>query len=91
MNRSAITANKNQFFSTYHMLKKIVEVCPDDVWAKYFHKIPFWYQVYHCAFFIDYWFRDEYETFFSPLTNVGNGILRSLSLSESDWWSYNES
>jgi|GEM_PF-913039 hypothetical protein len=51
---------KNQFDSSYQMLETLVEVCPDDIWYDRFNGIPFWYQVYHTAYFVDYWFRDHY-------------------------------
>ncbi len=58
--RSAAEAARNQFDSSYKMLTTLVEVCPDDVWYEFFNEVPFWYQVYHVVYFIDYWFRDDY-------------------------------
>lgn len=52
-------AAQNQFFSSYQMLETLVHVCPDEVWTGVFHEVPFWYQVYHTAYFVDYWFRAE--------------------------------
>lgn len=74
MNNRAIEANKNQFLSTYHMLRKMVEVCPDDVWAERFHDVPFWYQIYHCVFFVDFWFREDYTIEFVPLMKFPDNI-----------------
>lgn len=166
--RQAVESLRGQFASTLKMLKTFVEVCPKDVWEScYFNfSYPVWYQVFHASFFIDFWFRDEYdgseyrsmvfderippefehevdpslvvvredmlaflhklqtktERFFDNLHddmlgelivkgaenytyadvvlgqirhvmyNIGylNGILRSLDLPESDWYSYNE-
>ncbi|MBE5960983.1 MAG: DinB family protein [Lachnospiraceae bacterium] len=70
----AIKAERNQFMSTYHMLKKMVDVCPDEVWKEYYYGVPFWYQVYHCVYFMDFWFRKEYKTEFIPLSDIGQGI-----------------
>lgn len=61
LQRTVTEAARNQFDSCYRMLKALVEVCPDDIWYSYFHETPFWYQVYHVAYFIDYWFRDDYK------------------------------
>jgi hypothetical protein len=59
--RTAAEAARNQFGSCYKMLITLVEVCPDDVWYEFFNGVPFWYQVYHTVYFIDYWFRDDYK------------------------------
>ena len=166
--RRTVEAARGQFDSTLKMLKTFVEVCPQEVWEGYFFgfEYPVWYQVFHSAFFIDFWLRDAYDgseyrcmefdksippefehevdpalmvsradmlefmdrlqvktrRFFDHLHdgmlgesivqdaenytyqdvvtgqirhvmyNVGylNGILRSLNLPESDWYSYNE-
>ncbi|OPJ60391.1 DinB family protein [Clostridium oryzae] len=58
--RSTETA-RNQFDSCYVMLEKLVNICPDEIWYEYFNEVPFWYQVYHVTYFIDYWFRDTYD------------------------------
>lgn len=58
--RAAAEAARNQFDSCYKMLTTLAEVCPDGVWYENFNGVPFWYQVYHVVFFIDYWFRDDY-------------------------------
>jgi hypothetical protein len=61
--RRAVYAAERQFDSTLHMLKVLAEVCPNDVWGMCFYDFPypFWYQMYHMAFFIDFWFRDAYD------------------------------
>ncbi len=43
------------------MLKTLVDVCDDDVWCTVYHGHPFWYHVYHVAYFIDYWLREDYD------------------------------
>ena len=56
---SLIPILRDQFFSCYQMLETLVEVCPDDVWIGRYNDIPFWYQVYHTVYFVDYWFRAD--------------------------------
>jgi len=51
----------DQFFSSYQMLETLVEVCPDDVWYGVYNEVPFWYQVYHTVYFVDYWFRTDQD------------------------------
>ena len=54
-----ITSAKGQLFSCYQMLEKLVDVCPNKIWQGVFNEVPFWYQVYHTAYFVDYWFRED--------------------------------
>ncbi len=49
---------QNQFYSSCQMLETLVDVCPDEVWYGVYNEVPFWYQVYHVVYFVDYWFRE---------------------------------
>ncbi len=51
----------NQLGSSMQMLKILVDVCEDDVWHTVYYGHPFWYHVYHVAYFIDYWLREYYS------------------------------
>ena len=68
--RVAAEASRNQFASSFHMLKTFVDLCPDEVWDARFYgfQYPVWYQAYHVAFYVDYWFREDY----------GGGEFRSM-------------
>jgi hypothetical protein len=57
---------RDQFFSCYQMLETLVELCPNDVWSGSFSGVPFWYQVYHTAYFVDYWLREDGEEAIFP-------------------------
>lgn len=70
----AINANKNQFMSSFKMLKDLITICPDHVWSRYFYEVPFWYQVYHTVYFVDYWMREDYGSEFIPLMGFGPAI-----------------
>jgi hypothetical protein len=59
-NSRLVYTAREQFFSSYQMLETLVDVCPDEVWYDVFGDVPFWYQVYHTVYFIDYWFREDY-------------------------------
>ena len=54
ISRALIPIAREQLFSCYQMLETLVEVCPDDVWHGVYNDIPFWYQVYHTVYFVDY-------------------------------------
>ncbi len=59
--RIVTEAARNQFDSCYAMLQTLVDVCPKAIWQEVFSGVPFWYQVYHVAYFVDYWFREVYN------------------------------
>lgn len=61
MQRSITEALRNQFNSTFHMARVLVKVCPEEVWAASFNEVPFWQQVFHYVYFIDFWMRERYD------------------------------
>lgn len=61
MQRLITEALRNQFNSTLQMARVLVEVCPEKVWANSYNEVPFWQQVFHCIYFIDFWMRDRYD------------------------------
>lgn len=61
MERRSTEALRNQFLSTFHMIKVLVDVCPDDIWMTRYHDVPFWHQVFHFVIFIEYWLREAYD------------------------------
>lgn len=91
-------AARNQFESTYKMLVTVVDVCPDDMWYEYFSGVPFWYQVYHSAYFVDYWLRDAFDgsefrsMIFDSLIppEFEHPVGRKLSISRKDMKEYLE-
>lgn len=42
MKRLATEALRNQFNSTLHMARVLVDVCPEEVWAASYNGVPFW-------------------------------------------------
>ena len=53
-----VTSARGQLFSCFQMLETLVSVCPDEIWQRVYGEVPFWYQVYHTAYFVDYWLRE---------------------------------
>jgi len=43
------------------MAQVLVDVCPAEVWAASFHEVPFWQQMFHYVYYIDFWMRDKYD------------------------------
>jgi hypothetical protein len=94
--RAIAEAARNQFDSSFYMLEKLVDVCPDTVWYAYFNDDPFWYHIYHVAYFIDYWIRKEYinENFRSMLFDESippefeHDVDRNITISRSDMKEY---
>jgi len=54
MQRLITEALRNQFDSTFHMVRALVKVCPKEVWGASFNGVPFWQQVFHYVYFIDF-------------------------------------
>lgn len=52
---------KRQFESSYKMLLEMIEVCPDDMWTKINGGFPFWQQIYHASYWLDFWLREAYD------------------------------
>lgn len=61
MNRLITDALRNQFDSTFHMARILVKVCPEKIWAASYNEVPFWQQVFHYVYFIDFWMREKYD------------------------------
>ena len=58
MQNPLVAVARDQLFSCYQMLETLVEVCPNKIWQSLYGEVPFWYQVYHTAYFVDYWLRE---------------------------------
>jgi hypothetical protein len=43
---------KHQYRSTLAMVGRLLEGCPDEIWAKEFAGVPFWREAYHALFWI---------------------------------------
>lgn len=61
MSRLITEALRNQFDSTFHMVDILVKVCPPEVWTESFNSVPFWQQVFHYVYYIDFWMREKYD------------------------------
>ncbi len=61
MTKTVTEALRNQFVSTFHMARALVEVCPESIWAESFNGVPFWQQVFHFVYFMDFWMRESFD------------------------------
>lgn len=52
---------RNQFDSTFHMARVLVKICPSEIWANTYNGVPFWQQVFHYVYYIDFWMRVKYD------------------------------
>jgi len=59
--RSITGALWGQFDSSMQMMERLIQGCPDDRWTELCGQVPFWHQVYHVVFFIDFWLRKDYR------------------------------
>ena len=53
----------NQFGASIDMLENAINACPDEHWAT---DTRFWYQAFHCLFFLDYYLTREPKNFAPP-------------------------
>jgi hypothetical protein len=52
-----------QFGAAIDMFENAVAACPDPLWND---KSQFWYNAYHCIFYLDYYLSEEPDTFMPP-------------------------
>ena len=52
-----------QFGASIDMLKNAIELCPEALWDT---EKKFWYNAYHCLFFLDYYLTLNPENFAPP-------------------------
>ena len=64
---------KRHFEPSFEMLAKLVEYCPESLWCEPPGKAPIWQHLYHTAYFIDFWLREDYSgtEFRSMLFSLG--------------------
>lgn len=53
----------NQFGASIEMLENAIEMCPPELWD---NEKLFWYNAYHCLFFLDYYLTLDPENFAPP-------------------------
>ena len=54
-----VNSLRNQFFLSFSMLEKIIEICPDGLWNKKVSGFIFWQQLLHTFAGIHCWLREE--------------------------------
>jgi len=52
---------RRSFDPSLKMLRVMVEKCPPGVWLDAGAGFPFWQQVWHTCFFVDFWLREDYS------------------------------
>ena len=52
-----------QFGASIDMLENAIRACPENLWS---NKTNFWYNAYHCLFFLDYYLTAEAKYFMPP-------------------------
>ncbi len=53
----------HQFGASIDMLENAIAMCPEELWD---NNDKFWYNAYHCIFFLDYYLTLEPEKFTPP-------------------------
>lgn len=58
-NKLLFTSLRSQFFLSFSMLEKIIEICPDELWNKKVSGFVFWQQLLHAFSGVHGWLREE--------------------------------
>ena len=65
----------SQFGASIDMLENAINMCPENVWDS---KNKFWYNAYHCLFYLDYYLTVPPNGFLPPepftLSEFGDGL-----------------
>lgn len=67
-----------QFGASIDMLENAIAMCPEKIWDD---KDKFWYNAYHCLFFLDYYLTTEPDNF-SPPSPFSLSEFRSQEMPE---------
>ena len=59
---------QSQYKAAFKMIQNLVETCPENLWNKQSKNPPFWQQIYHTLFYLDYYSEDTKETFKKTFT-----------------------
>ncbi len=78
MSRILVEMLERHFNPSYEMLVKVVDYCPEGIWLERLGGYTFWHQVYHTLYYIDYRFRDEYESGFLQSMKFDSNITPEL-------------
>ncbi|MFX0095891.1 MAG: DinB family protein [Candidatus Hodarchaeota archaeon] len=57
---------KNDYRAVFQMLREAIDLCPDSLWDERLDEPPFWHQVCHTIFFVDFYLSDSPEKCQSP-------------------------
>jgi hypothetical protein len=65
-NNMLLDSLKNNFFISFSMMEKVMEICPDELWNCKKSGFIFWQQLLHTLAGIQYWLREENTQFDEP-------------------------
>lgn len=63
MDQSLKTCLWRQFGASIEMLENAIKACPNELWDT---ETKFWYNAYHCLFYLDYYLSDDPDNFTPP-------------------------
>ena len=61
-----VNSLKNNFFMSFTMLEKIIEICPYELWNSKKSGFIFWQQLLHAFTGMQFWLREENIPFIEP-------------------------
>lgn len=53
----------SQYNAAIKMMQKLIEACPEDLWKKHTKFPPFWQQIYHILYYLDFYSENSPKNF----------------------------
>ena len=62
-----LDACRMNYDAIFMMLDEIIKLCPDELWNVRTDESPFWQQLYHTIFYIDFYISESMKSFIRPI------------------------
>lgn len=79
MSKKIVTSEKATFTMSFSLLKKFIDVCPDEIWIENSGGWPVWQQVYHAIGSIDFFTAGSGQTPHKDLLSQEESHLKATS------------
>ena len=79
MSQVCIAEARKSYYSSYDMMMRFVEICPEDIWAKRFGGWPTWQHLYHALASLDFFIMQENAMPVAGLYPVDIASLQSVA------------
>ena len=76
---------RKEYHALIEMLNDTIEKCPSELWNKEINEPPFWQQIYHTVFYLDFYLGedpDKHKERFNIKENLNEKMEKTLSKEE---------